>query len=140
MSTAAAAPLPRAERLPRQQTLRRGADYQRCYRSGRRRHGSLVTLHFHPNDEGFPRLGITVSRKVGPSVVRQRLKRWTREVYRRSPRRAGLAPLDLVVHFKPGAGAASFELFRGELDRLLAGLPTSPRPGAASGAPPGAAR
>ena len=123
MSTAAAAPLPRAERLPRQQTLRRGADYQRCYRSGRRRHGSLVTLHFHPNDEGFPRLGITVSRKVGRAVVRNRLKRWTRECFRRSPRRAGLPAFDLVVHFKPAARTASFDAVCGELDRLLAALP-----------------
>jgi ribonuclease P protein component len=120
MPTAPAAP---GERLPRQQTLRRGADYQRCYRGGRRRHGSLVTLHFHPNDEGHPRLGITVSRKVGSSVVRQRLKRWTREVFRRSPRRAALAPLDLIVHFKPGAGEADFASFRTELERLLAGVP-----------------
>lgn len=120
MPTAPAAP---GERLPRQQTLRRGADYQRCYRGGRRRHGSLVTLHFHPNDEGYPRLGITVSRKVGSSVVRQRLKRWTREVYRRSPRRVSLPPLDLIVHFKPGAGEADFAAFRAELERLLAGVP-----------------
>ncbi|KAB2959187.1 MAG: ribonuclease P protein component [Thermoanaerobaculia bacterium] len=120
MPTASAAP---GERLPRQQTLRRGADYQRCYRGGRRRHGILVTLHFHPNDEGHPRLGITVSRKVGSSVVRQRLKRWTREVFRRSPRRAALAPLDLIVHFKPGAGEADFASFRAELERLLAGAP-----------------
>jgi ribonuclease P protein component len=82
-----------------------------------------VTLHFRANDEGHPRLGVTVSRKVGQAVVRQRLKRWTREVYRRHPRRDALAAFDLVVHFKPPARAAHFADFAGELDRLLAALP-----------------
>ena len=56
-------------------------------------------------------------------MARHRLKRWTRECFRRSPRRAALPAFDLIVHFKPGARAAAFADFRAELDRLLAGLP-----------------
>lgn len=118
-----AAPAASSERLPRRETLRRGSDYQRCYRAGGRRHGPLATLHFQPNAVDHPRLGITVSRKVGRAVVRNRLKRWTRECFRRSPRRAGLPAFDLVVHFKPAARTASFDAVCGELDRLLAALP-----------------
>jgi ribonuclease P protein component len=117
------APRTPGESLPRRETLRRGSDYQRCYRSGARRQGALVTLHFLPNDVGCPRLGITASRKVAHAVVRHRLKRWTRECFRRSPRRAALPAFDLIVHFKPGARAAVFAEFHAELDRLLAGLP-----------------
>ncbi len=56
------------------------------------------------------RLGITVSRKVGPAVVRNRVKRRVREWFRRS--RAGLAPdLDLVVIARrPAAGLSGPEV------------------------------
>lgn len=117
------------ERLLPQERLRRRADYLRSYRTGRRRHGAAVTVYFVPNQLGHPRLGITASRKVGNAVVRQRLKRRIREIYRRWKDRGTLPPLDVVVHLKPGAGKVEFAAFREELLRLLATL--APRRGAA---------
>ncbi len=110
------------ERLLSGQKVRRRADYLRCYRTGRRRHGPLATLHFVPNELGHPRLGITASRKVGKAVVRQRLKRRIREVYRRWDRRHALPALDLVMHLKPEAGKSDFRTLQAELLRLLSGL------------------
>ncbi|HVS00974.1 MAG TPA: ribonuclease P protein component [Thermoanaerobaculia bacterium] len=110
------------ERLSPDEKVRRRADYLRCYRTGRRRHGPLATLHFVPNQLGHPRLGITASRKVGKAVVRQRLKRRIREVYRRWDRRHALPTLDLVVHLKSEAGKADFRTLQAELLRLLSGL------------------
>ncbi len=117
----------RGESLPRQHRLRRRRDYLSCYRHGRRRHGSLLILYVHPNREGHPRLGITASRKVGRAVVRHRLKRRAREIYRRWQGRSSLPAVDLVVHFKPPAGSAGFGSIESELERLLAGL--GPKPG-----------
>lgn len=114
--------VPRGERLLVQEKVRRRADYLRCYRTGRRRHGSLVTLHFVPNQLGHPRIGITASRKVGKAVVRQRLKRRTREIYRRWQKRAQLPPMDLIVHLKPEAGKSDFASFQTDLLRLLDSL------------------
>jgi ribonuclease P protein component len=113
---------PAGERLPDREKLRRRADYLRCYRTGRRRHGNLAILYHAPNDLGHPRIGITASRKVGKAVVRQRLKRRTREVYRRWEHRGRLPAMDLVVHLKPEAGDSDFRTYREELLRLLAGL------------------
>jgi ribonuclease P protein component len=110
------------ERLREREKLRRRADYLRCYRTGRRRHGNLAILYHAPNDLGHPRIGITASRKVGKAVVRQRLKRRTREVYRRWGDRERLPALDLVVHLKPEAREADFTAFRRDLLGLLAGL------------------
>ena len=110
------------ERLLPEERLRRRTDYLRCYRTGRRRHGSLAIVYFVPNQLGFPRLGITASRKVGKAVARQRIKRRIKEVYRRWPDRGRLPALDLVVHLKPGAGKSDFPGLRSELMRLLGGL------------------
>lgn len=68
-------------------------------------------------------MGITASRKVGKAVVRQRIKRRIREIYRRWPGRGGLPALDLVIHLKPEAGKSDFRGLRSELLRILGGLP-----------------
>ena len=111
-----------SQRLLPKERLRRRADYLRCYRTGRRRHGALAILYFAPNQLGHPRLGITASRKVGPAVVRQRIKRRIKEVYRRWNHRGKLPALDLVVHLKPEARQADFQALRAELLRLLSGV------------------
>ncbi len=110
------------QRLLAHERLRRRADYLRSYRTGRRRHGSLAILYFVPNQLGHPRLGITASRKVGKAVVRHRLKRRIKEIYRRWKDRGQLPALDLIIHLKPEAGKADFQTLRAELLRLLSGV------------------
>jgi len=110
------------ERLLREERLRRRADFLRCYRTGRRRHGEIAILYFVPNGLGHPRLGITASRKVGDAVERHRLKRRIKEIYRRWQERASLPSMDLVVHLKPEARGAAWEPLRAEILRLLLGV------------------
>jgi ribonuclease P protein component len=59
-------------------------------------------------------LGITVSRKVGNSVCRNRIKRWVREYYRKLPEDA-LPAIDINVIAKRHAGSLSHD----ELDQEL---------------------
>jgi len=76
-------------------------EFQRATGTGSR----LVTRHFlifvrDRGDGGSTRLGITVTRKVGNAVRRNRIKRLVREWFRG---RAGeLGPCDLVVVAKRG--------------------------------------
>ncbi|MEM9558262.1 MAG: ribonuclease P protein component [Acidobacteriota bacterium] len=114
---------PSDEGLRRTERLRRRADYQRCYRRGRRRHGSYANLHYHPSDTNETRLGITASRKVGKAVVRQRVKRRIREIFRRWPQRRQIAAIDVVVHVKPAAASAGFDALSAEIERMLQTLP-----------------
>jgi len=116
--------LPAAERcgetLPREERMRRRIEYLRCYREGRRRHGDLMILYAADNELEHPRLGITVSRKVGNSVVRHRVKRRIREIYRRWSERSKLPAKDFMVHMKPGSGRSNFSDLKTETRRLLA--------------------
>jgi ribonuclease P protein component len=106
--------------LPHERLLRRG-DYLQCYRRGRRRHGSLVTLYFlsAEPERGYARFGISVSRKVGGAVVRNRTKRRIRECYRRWSERRRLPAVDLLIHVKPAAAQADFSTLQTEVLRLL---------------------
>lgn len=111
------------ERLCPRDRLRRRPEYLRCYRTGRRRHGALMVLHVAASLLGpGPRLGISVSRRVGKAVTRQRLKRRVREVFRRWPGRRELPPVELVVDLKAAAAGASFDELALELRTLLAGV------------------
>lgn len=64
------------------------------------------------------RLGITVSKKVGKATVRNQVKRWVRESYRRM---ADMAPdsTDLVVVARPVAVDAGLQRTAEELRGLL---------------------
>jgi ribonuclease P protein component len=79
-------------------------------------------MHVLPNQLGRPRLGITATRKIGNAVVRNRLRRRCREVYRRYQRRADLPALDIVVNLKQRAAAATWDETRRQLERQLDGL------------------
>jgi len=102
--------------------LRQRVDYLACYQRGRALTGSLLTLHVLSNQLGRPRLGITATRKVGNAVVRNRLRRCCREVYRRYRRRAELPALDIVVNLRPRAAGVSFIETRRHLERQLESL------------------
>src|SRR6185436_3309449 len=94
----------RPEKLPRGQRLTRRPDFLVVQERGRRISGSSYLLLALPRPGATPeagaRLGITVSKKVGKASVRNQVKRWVRESYRRM---SDLAPpgLDLVVVARP---------------------------------------
>jgi ribonuclease P protein component len=108
-----------SEGLRPRDRLRQRVDYLACYQRGRAVTGPLSTLHVLANPLGHPRLGITATRKVGNAVVRNRLRRRCREVYRRWQRRAELPALDIVVNFRPRAASADFDETRCQLERQL---------------------
>jgi len=74
---------------------------------------------YAPGTGQISRFGMAVSRKVGMSVVRNRVKRWLREAIRRH--RAELAGCwDVVLVAHPSAARAGAEVLAGEFVRALA--------------------
>ena len=81
--------------------------FQRLYRSHGQANGLLV-LYARPNRTGKNRVGITVSKKLGHAVVRNRVRRRLREVYRLNESRFQPG-WDIVVVARSRCISASFQ-------------------------------
>ena len=64
------------------ESLKRNSDFQRVYREGKSYANRYLVLYVLQNQTERNRLGISVSKKVGNSVVRHRMARLVRESYR----------------------------------------------------------
>jgi ribonuclease P protein component len=88
---------------PRELRLRRRADYRRVQDQGRRIHCSRLVALVLPGESSHTRVGITVSRKVGNAVTRNRVKRHLREAIRHQ--QDGIVGCWDVVFIARGAAA-----------------------------------
>jgi ribonuclease P protein component len=62
--------------------LRRNSEFSAIFEGGKKISHKWLLLAYKKNALGFNRFGWTVSRKVGPAVIRNRIKRWCREFFR----------------------------------------------------------
>ncbi len=100
-------PRPTAPRgRPKRGRLSRSAEFERVYRQGRSVGNRFLVLYSFPRAGGGaadgPRLGLSVSRKVGGAVDRNRVKRLLREAFAGEVERMPAAH-DVVVVARPEA-------------------------------------
>lgn len=112
---------PRPEALPREKRLAKRREFLRVYETGRKFFSRYCVVFFAGNELQNSRLGVTATKKLGKANVRNRLKRWTRETYRRQrgPLDLDRPSLDIVVNVKPNAAAAAFRDYSNDLERAL---------------------
>ena len=67
--------------LPKEH-LRSNRDFQNVYKTGKSYANKYLVIYVVENGLDVNRIGISVSKKVGNSVVRHRLTRQLREIYR----------------------------------------------------------
>ncbi len=105
-----------AQRFRSADRLKKRYEFRRVQLSGRRIHTPHFLLVVQPNALPNTRLGITVTKKVGNAVQRNRIKRVVREVFRNNRL---LFPVshDVVFIAKRDAKGISYEALLGELQR-----------------------
>lgn len=64
------------------ESLKKNRDFQTVYRTGKSYGNKFLVMYILENHKNGNRLGISVSKKVGNSIVRHRLTRLIREGYR----------------------------------------------------------
>jgi ribonuclease P protein component len=93
--------------FPKSLRLRRRSEFKRVQTEGRRVHTPHFLIILLPRPDEGQKLGITVTKKVGTAVQRNRVKRLLREVYRQH-RASFPTPCDIVVVAKRGAPGLAF--------------------------------
>lgn len=105
--------------FPKSQRIRKRGGFRRVYDAGRKVHGRLFTAFVLDGEPGPPRIGLTVTRKVGPSYERNRCRRLLREAFRRHRTEANDAGGDIVLNARREMVGASYAEVEAEMVRLL---------------------
>ena len=98
-------------------SLKKNYEFRRLYTRGKSAGNSLLVMYQRRNGSQTNRLGITVGGKVGGAVVRNRVRRRIREIYRLGEGRLKRG-YDIVIVARVRAKDASYD----ELERALWGL------------------
>jgi ribonuclease P protein component len=99
--------------------LTRRADFRNVFSRGVRSDGRLLAVIALRNQLGWSRLGLTVGRRVGGAVARNRAKRLLRECFRRNKPPRELS-LDVVVVAKNSIAGRGLDEVEAEFRRRLA--------------------
>ncbi|MDO4339711.1 MAG: ribonuclease P protein component [Eubacteriales bacterium] len=89
------------------ESLKKNKDFQQVYKNGTSQANRYLVMYVLENQYRKNRLGISVSKKVGNSVVRHRVTRLIRESYRLNETLFKNS-LDIVVIARPSAKSITF--------------------------------
>ena len=99
-------------------SLKNNRDFQRLYNRGKRNVSPYFALYYRKNGEKRSRLGITTGSKLGGAVIRNRVRRRIKEIYRLAE--PGLLPgYDIVIVARVKAVGCGFQEQKKDLNHLL---------------------
>ena len=99
-------------------SLKNNRDFVNVYTSGKSYANKFLIIYTLKNNSDRNRLGISVSKKVGNSVIRHRLKRLIKESYRLHEKMFN-SGLDIVVIARKGSDACDYAGIESALLHLM---------------------
>jgi ribonuclease P protein component len=102
--------------FPQSRRMKTPAEFDRCYKRKRSASDPVLIVYACENNLDHPRLGCSVSKKVGNAIVRNRYKRLFREAFRLTQHELPTG-VDLIVIPRP-ADEPPLEMVKGSLVKL----------------------
>lgn len=93
-------------------SIKKNSDFQRIYRNGRYYANRLLVVYVERSEKPENHIGISVSKKVGNSIVRHRISRMIREIFRLNRHRIQTG-LNIVVVARPAAKYSDYHELEG---------------------------
>jgi len=87
--------------LPKRKRIRLNEEFKAVFSRHRKSCEDVLTLYVAENDLGHPRLGISVGKAFGNAVIRNRLKRLIREVFRQNQHKIPQNLDYVIIPLKP---------------------------------------
>lgn len=114
---------PSDEKFPKSSRILNRSTFRRVYDEGKKYQARYFTAFVMPrgdgsSDESGPRIGITVTKKVGNSVERNRCRRLVREVFRKNKWRVP-SGIDIVINVKSSLLNQSSDELEGDFFKFL---------------------
>lgn len=108
---------PLKSNFPTHFRIRKSSEFKEVFEKGNKLNGESYTLVYSENTLGFPRLGLVVGKWCGNVIVRNRIKRILREVFRRN--KSIFDSLDILIIAKRKSETLNYNQAEEEIKRIL---------------------
>lgn len=98
--------------------LKKNYEFKKVYNEGKYYVEKYVVMYMIPNSSNFNRVGFSASKKVGKSVVRNRIKRRMKEAYRKFADSAKVG-FDIVFTARAGSGSVDYSKIENNIISIL---------------------
>lgn len=99
-------------------SIKLNRDFKRLYYKGGCVGSDILVIYYKKNSLKYSRLGITVGKKVGGAVVRNRVKRLIRESYRLMEDNLSIG-YDIVIVARSNSAGKSYAVISAAMRRLF---------------------